>query len=105
MQGFLQTALVVSSFHVLDMEAADGVVERTLRILYGEGDRYGCWLDVLADNIVWHELSDPAALPASQPGADTPADEVSARPQHSAAPGNSARSTAEQQQPAGAQAL
>ena len=76
-QGFLQTALVVSSFHVLDIEAADGVVERTVRILYGEGDRHGCWLDVLADNIVWHELSDPAALPASQSGSETPADDVS----------------------------
>ena len=83
MQGFLQTALVVSSFHVLDMEAADGVVERTVRILYGEGDRYGCWLDVLAANIVWHELSDPAAVPASQPGATTGADEVSGRPHKS----------------------
>ena len=80
LQGFLQTALVVSSFHVLDMEAADGVVERTVRILYGEGDRYGCWLDVLADNIVWHELSDPAALPASQLDADTHAEEVGQHP-------------------------
>ena len=75
-QGFLQTALVVSSFHVLDIEAADGVVERTLRILYGEGDRYGCWLDVLVDNIVWHELSDPAVMHSGQPGADSHADEV-----------------------------
>lgn len=80
MQGFLQTALVVSSFHVLDMAAGDGMVERTVRILYGEGDRYGCWLDVLAANIVWHELSDPAVLPASQPGADMPADDVSGLP-------------------------
>ena len=71
LQGFLQTALVVSSFHVLDIVAADGVVERTVRILYGEGDRYGCWLDVVASNIVWHELSDPAAmLPAGQPAAE-----------------------------------
>ena len=37
LQGFLQTALVVSSFHVLDIAAADGVVERTVRILYGGG--------------------------------------------------------------------
>ena len=70
LQGFLQTALVVSSFHVLDIAAADGVVERTVRILYGEGDRYGCWLDIVASAIVWHELSDPAAmLPAGQPAA------------------------------------
>ena len=70
LQGFLQTALVVSSFHVLDITAADGVVERTVRILYGEGDRYGCWLDIVASNIVWHELSDPTAmLPAGQPAA------------------------------------
>jgi hypothetical protein len=40
-QGFLQTALVVSSFHVLEQIAADGVVERSVRILYGEGDRFG----------------------------------------------------------------
>ena len=83
LQGFLQTALVVSSFHMLDIEAADGVVERTVRILYGEGDRYGCWLDVLAANIVWHELSDAAAVPASQPGADTGAEEVSGCPHKS----------------------
>ena len=79
-QGFLQTALVVSSFHVLDIEAADEVVERTVRILYGEGDRYGCWLDVLADNIVWHELSDPAAVSTSQLGADMRMDDVSGCP-------------------------
>ena len=70
LQGFLQTALVVSSFHVLDMRAADGVLERTVRILYGEGDRYGCWLDVLADNIVWHPVSNPAEMAPGQPASD-----------------------------------
>ena len=76
-QGFLQTALVVSSFHVLDIEAADSYVERTVRILYGEGDRYGCWLDVAADNIVWHELSDPSeGRPASEAPAGDAADKV-----------------------------
>jgi hypothetical protein len=54
---------------VLDIPAADGVVVRTVRILYGEGDRYGCWLDAVASNIVWHELADPAKLPTGQPGA------------------------------------
>ena len=70
LQGFLQTALVVSSFHVLDLRAADGVAERTVRILYGEGDRYGCWLDVLADNIVWHPISSPAEMAPGQPAPD-----------------------------------
>ena len=28
-----------------------------MRILYGEGDRYSCWVDVQADAIAWHELS------------------------------------------------
>ncbi len=47
-----------------------------VRILYGEGDRFGCWLDVAADAIVWHALGDPdagATLPApaaAPPGAD-----------------------------------
>ena len=71
LQGFLQTALVVSSFHVLDVRAADGVVERTVRILYGEGDRYGCWLDVLADNIVWHAISSPGELAPGQPAPES----------------------------------
>ena len=47
---------------MLDLRAADGVAGRTVRILYGEGDRYGCWLDVLADNIVWHPISNPAEI-------------------------------------------
>lgn len=58
LQGFLQTALVVSSFHVLDTVASDGMAERVVRILYGEGDRFGCWLDVALDAIVWHRLKD-----------------------------------------------
>ncbi len=66
-QGFLQTALVVSSFHVLEQTAADGVVERSVRILYGEGDRFGCWLDVAAEAIVWHELSQEEVLPSNEP--------------------------------------
>ncbi len=47
-----------------------------VRILYGEGDRFGCWLDVAADAIVWHALGAPdagAMLPApaaAPPGAD-----------------------------------
>ena len=46
-----------------------------VRILYGEGDRFGCWLDVPADAIVWHALGAPdagATLPApaaAPPGA------------------------------------
>lgn len=78
-QGFLQTALVVSSFHVLEQIAADGVVERSIRILYGEGDRFGCWLDVAADAIVWHELSGEDILPSDEP--TTVAEPV---PQHTA---------------------
>ncbi len=68
-QGFLQTALVVSSFHVLDTTANDGVAERVVRILYGEGDRYGCWLDVAADAIVWHALKGGEGAEAAQQGA------------------------------------
>ena len=44
-----------------------------MRILYGEGDRFGCWLDVAADAIAWHALGEPDAdsvLP--QPGPSTP---------------------------------
>ena len=40
-----------------------------MRILYGEGDRFGCWLDVAVEAIVWHELGAPdasAALPPSR---------------------------------------
>ena len=65
-QGFLQTALVVSSFHVLEEAASDGTVQRVVRILYGEGDRYGCWLDVAADAIVWHEVKGGEGQPAQQ---------------------------------------
>ena len=55
---------------MLDLRAADGVAERTVRILYGEGDRYGCWLDVLVDNIVWHPISNPAEMAPGQPAPD-----------------------------------
>eukprot|EP00884_Botryococcus_braunii_P008167 jgi/Botrbrau1/17351/Bobra.0015s0095.1 len=61
-EGFLDTALVVSSFHV--GRQGDGEPLQ-LRILYGEGDRYGCWLDIPTRNIVWHPLS--PALPAMYP--------------------------------------
>ena len=41
-----------------------------MRILYGEGDRFGCWLDVAAQAIVWHALGEAgAALP---PGSGPP---------------------------------
>lgn len=62
-EGFLDTALVVSSFHV--GRPAEGAPLQ-LQILYGEGDRYGCWLDILVGNIVWHPLV--SALPALYPG-------------------------------------
>lgn len=53
-QGFLKTALVVSSFHVLPKDGEPGAT--FVRIFYGEGDRNGCWLDIDTDSIVWHEL-------------------------------------------------
>ena len=40
-----------------------------VRIVYGEGDRFGCWLDVVADSIVWHAVGAPdagATLPQSR---------------------------------------
>ena len=59
MQGFLKTALVVSSFHVLPKEGSSDAEASFVRIFYGEGDRYGCWLDIDTDTIVWHELRPP----------------------------------------------
>lgn len=66
MQGFLKTALVVSSFHVLPKEdergaAAATAAEAFVRIYYGEGDRYGCWLDVDVKSILWHEVEESTA--------------------------------------------
>ncbi len=36
-------------------------VRGQVRIFYGEGDRFGCWLDVAADAIAWHALGSPDA--------------------------------------------
>ena len=36
-----------------------------MRILYGEGDRYGCWVDIPAPAIVWHALAPPDGTPAA----------------------------------------
>ncbi|KAK9841053.1 hypothetical protein WJX81_008184 [Elliptochloris bilobata] len=81
-EGFLDSALVVGSFHMLDRLGEEGP-ERVVRILYGEGDRFGCWLDVAADAIVWHALGEPDAgavappsvppVPAGNPAAGTAA--------------------------------
>ena len=40
-----------------------------VRILYGEGDRYGCWVDIPAPAIVWHALAPPDGTPAAVPAA------------------------------------
>ena len=57
LQGFLQTAMVVSSFHVLPKEGgAQTPADTFVRIFYGEGDRYGCWLDIDTRYIVWYQL-------------------------------------------------
>ena len=40
-----------------------------MRILYGEGDRYGCWVDIPAPAIVWHALAPPDGTPAAAPAA------------------------------------
>lgn len=40
-----------------------------VRIFYGEGDGFGCWLDVAAGAIVWHALGSPDAGSASLPRA------------------------------------
>ena len=61
-----------------------------VRILYGEGDRFGCWLDVAADAIAWHALGEPDAeslLP--QPGPSTPEPVAAA----AAAPAATAKTT------------
>jgi len=36
-----------------------------VRILHGDGVSFGCWLDVAADTIAWHDLSSPDAGIAS----------------------------------------
>ncbi|KAK9818993.1 hypothetical protein WJX81_003370 [Elliptochloris bilobata] len=60
-EGFLSSALVVSSFAVLDLEVrGGGGSERVLQVLYGEGDRFGCVLDIPVDRIVWHAVDAPA---------------------------------------------
>ena len=75
LQGFLSAALVVSSFHVLDKLGGEDGPERVVRILYGEGDRYGCWVDIPAAAIVWHALALPDGTPAAAPAASAaPAD-------------------------------
>jgi hypothetical protein len=74
-QGFLPSALVVGSFHVLET-TRDGGLERFVRILYGEGDRYGCWVDVAADAIVWHEMLEGDASPLQQGSAAAPEPQV-----------------------------
>lgn len=56
LQGFLKTGLVVSSFHVLPKEDSEEPGAAFVRIFYGEGDRYGCWLDINKETIVWHEV-------------------------------------------------
>lgn len=56
-QGFIKTALVVSSFHVLPRENSSDPSAAFVRIFYGEGDRFGCWLDINTDAIVWHRVS------------------------------------------------
>lgn len=33
--------------------------------MYGEGDRFGCWLDVAADAIAWHALDAADGAPAA----------------------------------------
>ena len=43
-----------------------------MRILYGEGDRFGCWLDVAAQAIVWHALDAPDEGAALPPGRGLP---------------------------------
>lgn len=53
----MKTALVVSSFHVLSRGDKGNPSAALVRIFYGEGDRYGCWLDINADTIVWHRVS------------------------------------------------
>lgn len=65
MQGFLRTALVVGSYHVLPSPDDPGAF--TLRVYWGEGDRYGCWADFDRASIRWQALSTPAEAPAALP--------------------------------------
>ncbi len=51
---------------MLEEEAHQGLVRRVVRILYGEGDRFGCWVDVAADAIAWHEVRGGEGAPALQ---------------------------------------
>ena len=41
-------------------------------ILYGEGDRFGCWLDVALGAIVWHRLKDGREADATQQDGGAP---------------------------------
>jgi hypothetical protein len=59
-QGYLDAELAVSSYHVVE-----GLYGRVLRVLYGEGERLFCWIDVATEAIVWHALAAPRSLPTS----------------------------------------
>ena len=60
LQGFLESEIVVSTYHVIDMGEPWG---RILRVVYGEGDHLFCWVDITTEAIVWHALPAPRTLP------------------------------------------
>jgi hypothetical protein len=59
-QGILETEIVVSTYHVIDMGPPKG---RILRMVYGEGDHLFCWVDITVDAIVWYSVPAPRTLP------------------------------------------
>ena len=64
----------------MDVSLYVKVVRRAqVRILYGEGDRFGCWLDVAAEAIEWRELGEPDAGAVSPPAAPPAAVDANAR--------------------------
>ncbi len=60
LQGFLESEIVVSTYHVIDMGEPWG---RILRVVYGEGDHLFCWVDITTEAIVWHALPALRTLP------------------------------------------
>ena len=50
-QGFKDIALIVGSYHLIP-----GADHTTLRIFFGEGDKFSCWEDLSFDRIQWLRL-------------------------------------------------
>ena len=58
-RGFKYYAVVVGSFHLLDPKTT-GMPHTTLRVYFGEGDKYSCWEDYNVDQIRWLPIAKTA---------------------------------------------